>query len=244
MSPGSAAGAIGREGDIVIKAYHQVGSEDWEPEEREETLREIIERGEIEPAIERLDRGEMEAECFSDPERGATLRQRFEGASQKLLLALEAIARKKIAKLPESGFTHSLFNCVDLIAGDLEVVFLKPEGWYSVPTGFVFDAEKLIAKGARYRDEDLLGGYTAAIEGAADMGFRSVEDARRHIERELADIHKYFESTGRAALEKLREWKRGRRASQDFREIVWKGRLPLAMATEAWLEGEEVTNWL
>lgn len=223
---------------MPILAYHQVGAEDWEPEEREEAVREIAEEGRILPASMRLDAGEMEAECFTDPERGGTIRERFRGASSKVIAALEEIARKKIAKLPDSGVTHSLFNCVDLVAGDLEVVFLTPGRWYSVPTGFVFDAEELLRKGARFREEDMLGGYTGVIEGASDVRHASVAEARRYIERELADIHKYFESTGREGIERMRE------ARGELRELVWPGPLPLRLAVGAWIEDEDVTREL
>ena len=218
----------------MIKAYHQVGSDDWTSGELSEALMDLVSAGKIEPASKRLDRGEMEAECF-DPERGADLKERFPKASPKVMAALEQIARKRINKLPETGFTHSLFGCLDLLAGDLDLIFLKPRGWYSLPNGFVFDAEELLMKGGRFRGEDLLGGYVAAVEGASKKPFGSVASARRFIEHEFQDIRHYFESTGREAIEALRH-------TRDLEEIVWPGDLPLGMAIEAWRDGRNITR--
>jgi hypothetical protein len=228
---------------MPIKAYHQVGSEEWSPDELSEVLEDVIDAGRIEPASQRLDRHEMEAECFTAPERGATLKQRFEDASPQVMAALEAIAREKIRELPESGVTQSLFNCLDLIGGDLERVFLMPGGWYSVPNGFVFDAEELLMRGGKFRKDDLLGGYAAVIEGASEERLRSVAAAKRYIERELKDIHTYFEYTGHEGVEEMRQTLR--HPSPGARpEIVWSGSLPLKMAKEAWRNGRNVTQLL
>lgn len=228
---------------MSIEAYHQVGSEEWGDEELSEALENVIAAGKIEPAVARLDRHEMEAECFTDPERGATLKQRFEDVSPHVMAALESIAREKIRKLPESGVTQSLFNCLDLIAGDLEKVFLMPGNWYSVPNGLIFDAEELLMKGGKLRKSDLLGGYRAVIEGASEERFPSAAAAKRYIEREIRDIHKYFEYTGHEGVQELRQ------AFQDpvedsRMEIVWPGALPIKMAKEAWRNGTDATSLL
>lgn len=217
-----------------------MGSDNWTDEERGEAITEILSVGEIKPAIERLDRSEMEAECFTDPARGATLTQRFEKATPIVMKALEAIAKEKIAKLPDSGFTHGLFNCVDLIAGDLEYVFLKPGNWYSLPNGFVFNAEDLLKKGAKFRGQDLLGGYNAVIEGASEESFTSVSDAKRYLEEELGAIHEFFQSTGRAAIQKMKVALPP--SPGDLAEIVWPGALPVSMAVEVWENGKKVTS--
>lgn len=103
-----------------------VGSDEWSPEERAGALDEILENRKILPASYRLDRSEMEIECFTGDDRGSTIEQKFEKASSKALIALKELAQDKIDGLPESGFTHSLFNCLDLIVGDLDLVFLRP----------------------------------------------------------------------------------------------------------------------
>lgn len=197
--------------------------------------------GEIKPAIERLDRGEMEAECFTAPSRGATLKQRFKKASPMVMKALEQIAREKIAELPESGFTHGLFNCLDLIAGDLEFVFLRPKEWYSLPNGFVFNAEDLLKKGAKFRARDLLGGYNAVIEGASEESFTSVSDAKRYLKEELGAIHEFFQSTGRQGIQRMKEVMENPEPGSTA-EIVWPGALPVSMAIEVWENGKKVTS--
>lgn len=231
----------------MIKAYHQVGSEQWNDAQLREVLEGVLSRGKIEPAITRLDRGDMEKECFTGLDRGATIDQRFEGANPKVLAALKAIARDKLKKLPRSGLVQSLFNCVDLIAGDLELIFLKPEEWYSLQNGFVFDAEELLRKGARFRPTDLLGNYNYVIEQLAYQNFRTVTEAREAVEEALRDERDTRELTGQEGIWDLKECieHAGDYSGEEGTcngEIVWRGALPLDLAIEVWQNGEEITD--
>jgi hypothetical protein len=219
----------------MIKAYHSVGSDEWTPEERRSALHEILRAGRIVPAMERMDRGEMEQECFTGPERGSTLKQRFTRGNKKARLALDQLAREKLDRLPESGLTHGHFNCLDLVAGDLELVFLSPKTWYSSDNGFVFDAQELIKKGAGFRKTDLLGGFHAAVDGVLRSNHDSVGAAKEDLEIELTAILDCFQSRGREALRSLKDAELGS-------EIVWRGPLPLGMAVEVWEEGKNITG--
>jgi len=220
----------------MIKAYHQVGSDEWDPEELRDGLAEVLSQGRIEPASMRMDRHEMEVECFSGKSRGGTLRQKFPKGDPKVWKALEQLAREKIEALPDSGFTHGLFNCLDLIAGDFDFIFMRPGGWYSVDNGFVFDAEQLLKKGAYYRQSDLLRGYHVAVEGVLKDRHDSVDAAREDLELELGAIQDHFQSTGREAIRSLRQ------GAGPNAEIVWRGPLPLDLAIEVWENGKDITK--
>lgn len=232
----------------MIKAYHMVGSDEWSPEERAAALDEILSIGQILPASQRLDRSEMEVECFTGEERGSTIEQKFEKASPKALAALKEIAQEKLGELPESGVTHSLFNCLDLIVGDLDLVFLRPGGWYSQDNGFVFDAEKLLAKGAKFRPWDLLGDYNSAISVVVNQPYRSVKEAREEIEAMIDCVQGSSQYGGRSAIDivKLAMQKKGifKGKNTALMEIVWPGPLPIKIATEMWSDGKNVTPLL
>lgn len=218
----------------MIKAYHQVGSDEWSSEERAQAIREIRQVGMIHPASSRMDRHEMEIECFTGKNRGSTLIQRFPKATPKGRAALKELAQEKIDRLPESGFTQGLFNCLDLLSGDFELIFLRPGGWYSVDNGFVFDAEQLLKKGARFRRTDLLGGYHAAVEGALSEKYDSIEAAKEVILLEIGAIQDHFQSTGRQAIKAMKD------NLTPTSEIVWRGSLPIDLALEIWSEGRLV----
>lgn len=216
----------------MIKAYHQVGSDAWEKQELQAAYDEVLAHGSIEPAIHRLDRSEMEKECF-DKKRDADLTQRFPDASSHARTALAQMARDKISELAETGSTYSLFNCVDMLAGDLELVFLRPYNWYAVDNGFVFEAAELIRKGAKLRRADALGAYGAIIGETAKQKYPSVAAARKALERELRDVREYVEHGGSTALDLLKDGVPG------DSEIVWRGSLPLSLAIEGWRYGRK-----
>lgn len=216
----------------MIKAYHQVGTEADSDEQLEEAFDDVLGLGVIEPAIRRLDRHEMEFECFYAS--GVHLKDRFPKATLNALKALTQIAEEKIRELPESGFIHTMFNCVDLLAGDLEFIFLKTHGWYAIDNGFVFEAEDLVRRGARFRRSDLLGVYNGIIEATVERKYPSVRVAKKEIKKELRDIRKYTEYSGRDALDMMQE------GPMHETEVVWPGDLPLSLAIEAWRNGKRV----
>lgn len=220
----------------MIKAYHQVGSDEWDDAARRDVLHDVLAQGRIEPASVRMDRWEMEIECFTGKERGSTLKQRFPRAKGNAWKALQEIARERVAALPETGVTHGLFNCLDLIAGDFDLIFLKPGNWYSIDNGFVFDAQELIKKGARFRRTDLLGGFHAAIAGALSDTYDSVGAAKESVELEIQAILDHFQTSGRSALRAMKD------GMTDSSEIVWRGPLPLDLAIEVWENGKNITS--
>mgnify|MGYP003575279727 CR=1 FL=1 len=224
----------------LIKAFHQVGGDDKTPAERKAFLDQILALGEIIPAIERVQRREMYNECFtSEAQGGHSVDALRHGAGPEFRDAVTLMAREKVELLPEDGTTHTMFNCLDLIAGDFELVFLSIGDWYNYPSGFVFDAEALLMSGARYRSKDLLGYYGGALEEVGKYTYDSVEDARREIEDALKQVQYDRESTGKEAIYLLRSDCSGKQGCPG--EIVWPGSLPLGLAIETWREGRKMT---
>jgi len=217
----------------VIKAYHQVGGDDSTPAKRRAYLDGILALGEIVPAIKRVRRSEMQAECFGA--QGSNAIASFTAASREAKRALTQMAREKIALLPKDGTTHTMFNCMDLIAGDFERIFLSVGNWYSWPNGFVFDAEELLMAGAGYRTRDLLGFYHFEVEHAAQFTYDSVGDALRELEQVIEDVREHQETTGRTAVTLLQNDCSGEDGCPG--EIVWPGALPLELAVETWRDG-------
>ena len=224
----------------LIKAYHQVGGDDKTPAERKTFLAQILRLGEIIPAIERVQRREMYNECFTEEAQGAhSIRELSRGRfGPEAREALTIMANEEISLLPEKGTTHTMFNCLDLIAGDFERIFLSIGDWYNFPNGFVFDAEELIKDGAAYRPRDILGYYGGAIEEVGKFTYDSVEDARRAIEEAIEQVRYDHESTGKEALTLLRA---DCSAEGCPGEIVWPGSLPLGRSIEMWREGRKTT---
>lgn len=219
----------------LIKAYHQVGGDDRSPAQRKAFLKQILDLGQIIPAIDRVERWEMQQECFGNSQGANDLRSFDASAMGKE--AFTVLANEKLELLPMKGTTHTMFNCLDLIAGDFELVFLSIGNWYNYPSGFVFDAEELLLDGARYRSKDLLGYYREAMDRAIGRDYESVEDAIKSIEDVLEDIRYDFESTGKEAVTLLRaDCARGGCPG----EIVWPGSLPLGRAIEMWREGRQM----
>lgn len=228
----------------MIKAYHMVGSDEWEPDQLAAAMDEITEIGRLIPAIDRLDRREMEKECFTGKNRGSTIKQKWPKATPKALEALEELAREEIRKLPDSGITHSLFNCADVLAGDLEVIFLRPGGWYSVPNGFVFDARELIEHGACFRPHDLLGEYVNALSVVVEHKYRSVAGAREEIVAMMDLVKGEMQYCGKDAYKVLEACMKGKGVCKDRwandHEIVYPGVLDLDLAIEVWVNGKRV----
>lgn len=219
----------------MIRAYHQVGTDSMEPRDRENLLKKVMEIGSLLPAVERVSRAEMEAECFGS-EREVALHQRFR-SSPETLAALRDMAGEWTRRLPEEGSVHTMFNCVDILAGDLGRLFLSVGDWYTVPTGFVFDAEELVEKGAAFRPSDMLRNLDFAVENAVKERFRSVGAARKRIEQVIDEVVADNNFYGKEAVRELRHFAKKLYGTE---ELVWEGRLPLDLAVEAWSEGRRI----
>ena len=224
----------------VIRAYHQVGTDAMTGDDRAYLLDRILEEGFVRPATERVKRSEMEEECFGDA-YVEPLDVRFQQASAEGLRALQEMARDVIGRLPREGTTHTLFNCVDLLAGDLGRIFLSLGDWYQrIPNGLVYDARELLLLGARFRYEDFLRDFGQTIEDAAAIEYDSVEEARRSIERALGHVIGEQSRSGKEGAGDLESFVSASRGQVGHSEIVWEGRLPTDLALEVWMEGKKL----
>ena len=208
-------------------AYHYVAG-------GSDALQRVLLDGKLTPAIDRMDLLASRLRC-GDFMATAGARERVHPFSFDSLgdLLEERLDEIDPSDFPEASRTRSetQFHCVDLLAGDLENIFLSlrewPEWLQDPENGFAFDAEQLVRKGARVRPFDLIDDYEAGIWEALqkDRG-QDVDDLKAVFRR----VQKKNEFRGRKALEFVRSKSRG--------ELVWKGDLPVNWSDEIWREGQ------
>ena len=142
---------------------------------------------------------------------------------------------------PGSRHTFSQLGCIDLLALDAELVFLQVGRWPmwagSNPSGFVFDAEDLIRRGAFFRQKDLAPAYWAGLQRIVMQKFSSVDSAEDAIISMFADIHDKYDKSGDDAIRELKK----KRKSANPPELLWDGRLPISLSVDWLYEGETVT---
>jgi len=217
-----------------IKAYHQVGTDSMTSQARAKLLERIIELGAVVPATERVQRREMHEECFGDAE-DFNIYGRFRGATPNALRAIEDMARERVDRLPANGMRHTLFTCVDVLAGDLGRIFFTIGKWYAIRNGLVFDAREPLMNGAQFRPEDLLRDFSDAITAAAKLEWPTVAEARGAIESMLQSVFEENTLTGDEGVLKLEDCGGCPQA-----EIAWEGPVPVDMAIEVWREGKRL----
>lgn len=211
-----------------------------DPHSRKELFDEIFGSGMILPASAHLAQSAMEYKCLTGPQR-TTLRSRFPGPSVE---ALETIVRYLIRQLPLEGSTRTHFTCLDLLAGDLDRIFLSVEKWYeAIPNGFVFDAERLVLEGAAVRPRDLLWRLDMAFVEAMSYEYPIPEMVGQALNAAIEETLMNGQFFGKDAIVYLRNLTSGPRVIPgpplEKSEVVWNGPLPLEMALEAWREGEK-----
>lgn len=222
----------------MIKVYHAIGTgryRETSPELEAELFDAIAAQGSIFPASYRVQRAQMYDRCLGLD------RKVFRTCAKDSAKAFEAIremAEEVVERLPVDGDPHTKFTCLDLLAGDLDRIFLTVERWFgNIKNGFVFNAEQLIEHGAVVRDHDLLDEIHGAVERACQKSFATVSGARRSIEQSIRKTINAHTYQGSAAMELLLD------CVQDppcIAELVWKGPLPLDIAIEAWRAGSRV----
>jgi len=232
---------------MTIKAYHYVPAS---------AMKQVLHQGEILPSSERVDPSVFMWDCqntmneirreikFNDLEPNEnTFAALYDWADQEVQ-SLEEWQREIGV---EETHRQTEFYCIDLLAGDLDRVFLSVGNWVRwAPshTGFVFDAEELVRKGGGIRTADLALAYIAALQGVLMKQWESQKNAREAFERVLQKVVR----ANTARKEEAKEWlhmssrsltkaalPEGGRA-----ELVWEGSLPLKLATEVWREGRRV----
>ncbi len=224
----------------MIPAYHVIGTGASHSEDRTRLFDAILKEGVILPANQRLARAVMEERCFSKTKtRGMPLAGEFPDATGSAFQALKSLAREIVNTLPEEGSTDTKFTCLDLLAGDLNRVFLTVgRGWFgNIQNGFIFDAEELIRNGARVRDRDVLDDIHRAITKMMKRTYRSLPRAKSAIRGAIRAAVAAHVSSGSRALGDIEICLENPPCAA---ELTWNGPLPLDHAVEAWREGERI----
>jgi hypothetical protein len=221
-----------------IKAYHMIFG-------GKAALDRVLDEGAILPLAYRADPDQIKKHC---QEYVSSLRSDRFGRE-----ALHAVLDEELSKMTRRpGWTPegTFLWCTDIVAGDAWNVFLAPFDWTwgteDGVTGLVFDAEKLISLGARYRPHDFMYIWEDAIAlRSKAKSTRDAEESLRESLKEARKTAKKIEASGEAAilgLETARQWLASGQGypETDAGELVWRGPLPVELATEIWLYGEPV----
>jgi hypothetical protein len=229
----------------MILAYHAVGtgrfesSGDFSMYPAAALFDKIAAEGVLWPASHRLQRAEMENRCF-DPKhpRGQPFTEEFRLADPNALKALTQMARDVTRTLPVHGDPHTKFTCLDLLAGDLDLIFMTVDRWFgNIQNGFVFDAEELVRNGARVRSHDVIDDIHLAIDEVCHKPFKTVSGAKRSLSNAIHRAVSAATTSGEAALEEIAYCAQHPPCSA---ELVWRGPLTLDAAVEAWRDGVRI----
>jgi hypothetical protein len=230
----------------MIKAYHRVPSN--------KAFHEILKAGALLPAVYRAHPEAVVEACTQEmnkiveasmtPARAGVTRILEERVDQ-----IEAIQEQEgITPIPNPD---SMLWCADLAGGDFQRVFLTPgvfvgdsaaRGWPL--TGFAFDAEELIQKGAEYRREDFLSDFRFALRKVLESDL-SEEEAYAQASQNI-DLVLDQALDGETALEAIQIYDDPSKDPREHpkydwpsrSEVVWTGPLPLDLAVEFWLNGK------
>jgi len=219
-------------------------------------MKKVLHQGEILPSSERVDPSVFMWDCQNTMNE---IRREIEfndlEPNENTFAALYDWADQEVQSLEEwqreigTEETHreTEFYCIDLLAGDLDRVFLSVGNWVRwAPshTGFVFDAEELVWKGAGIRTTDLSLAYMAALQRVLMKLFRSKGEAREAFEGGLQKVVRANTSWKKEAKDWLRMSSRSLTKAAlpegGMAELVWEGSLPLKLAIEVWREGRRV----
>lgn len=217
----------------MVKAYHTVLG-------GPENVRRILEEGAIRPASERMDPEKANAICDDLLTQVTWPGTKVIPKAAEAFKELLEIRLQDLRPVPPYT-TRTEFQCDDLIAGDLDKVFLSlgswlPEGHFPHErNGFVFDAEYLIEDGAVIRPGDLVEDYYAEIGDF--LWHKGGKKTAKALAKRLEDIKDKYELRGEKALKALED----RRFQPGYAEIVYPDRIMTWQAIEAWMDGQPVS---
>lgn len=200
----------------------------------------ISEYGHIVPAIERLSHEVLQNRCSSEMENLANglKGQPVDPVAWRAVGRLEAERLQEFAERSPGSHTVTQLGCVDLLALDAENVFLQVGEWPSWaserPTGFIFEAEELLRRGASLREKDLAVSYWAGIQKFVLKKFDNLDDAKEALVSMFREIQAKYDRTGAEAAKALKKRRRGSEPA----ELLWHGRLPISLAVDWVYEGE------
>jgi hypothetical protein len=232
----------------MIEAFHLVPSR--------EVMDRIAARGEILPGAMRLDPDLFLEKCeleFLELAEKASIDLDVK-LNTTVLGALKDLARESIEGLrrfqrfagAEGTQRTTQYACPDLLAGDLERVFLSVQDWPHWAEqvsqeerlhGFVFDAKDLVERGARLRPKDLLKEYRWALEDLLRTRMRSKDKAYVAAIKSLERVQRDGEWRGGSGIAFLTspsmyESREQAREEGSTVELVWDGPLPLEWAVD------------
>lgn len=233
----------------MIEAFHLVPSR--------EALNRIAARGEILPGSMRLDPDLFLEKCeleFMELAEKASIDEPDVKLNTTVLAALKDLARESIEGLKrlqrvagvDGTQRTTQYACPDLLAGDLERVFLSVADWPHWANqiseedrfhGFVFDAQDLVEKGARLRPKDILRDYRWALEDLLRTRMRSKDRAYVAAIKALQYVQRENEWKSGSAIAflispSMQESREKAREEGSTIELVWDGPLPLEWAVD------------
>lgn len=212
----------------MIKAYHSI---------YRTPLEEIVQAGVILPAAFRVDPDVLEGHCESliDEIRETAF---DEGGNWTAVKGIELLINnrlKEMASVSLQNTEETGFYCADLLARDVYSVFMSIGDWEDFgrkhPTGFVFDAEELINKGAIVRIGDLLQEYDDIITDMLWSKYKSPEKVMNILNNRLEEAKRENEISGIRAINYIRS------SLKVYNELTYPGPLNLGLAKEVWDNG-------
>jgi hypothetical protein len=230
----------------MIKAYHCVPGK---------FMNDVLDDGVLLPASERLTRGDYQRECRNGY---LTYVSQAKNPDPLAAEALWSLIEERLDLLRPGKATgvQSSFLTSDVLAGDMDCIFLAPFDWYGLcgeyGSGFVFDAEKLIRSGAGLREDDIARYYRYAILDVLESRWHLQVHAEKALLRDLYEVKAQRELRGKAALAALevldREWRgrvaKGKRTGKPVAllnaEMTWCGRLNIDDAIEIWKDEKRI----
>jgi hypothetical protein len=230
----------------MIKAYHSVGSGFKTPDYRERQAAlfdKVFAEGKILPARARLTQSEMRRRCVHSAVKDflGVEGDLFKDCREKSPNAWRAIGEildEVVDTLPVEGESNTMFSCLDMLAGDLDRIFLSVERWFgNIENGFVFDAKDMIRNGAVVRHRDILDDIYRALGRVCERDFKTVSGARRAIEKAVSGAINKNTYHLTQAMEFLEDCVK---RPPCIAELVWTGPLPIGAAIEAWRDGVQV----
>lgn len=216
----------------MVKAYHTVLG-------GPENVRQILEEGVIRPASERMDPAKAQALCSDLITQITWSGSKTIPEATEAFIELLELRLQDLRPLPPYT-TRTEFQCDDLIAGDLDQIFLSlgswlPEGHFpGKHNGFTFDAEYLIEDGAAIRTADLVEEYDGEITDF--LWHKGGEKTAEALARRLDDVKNRYELRGKKALRALEKG----RFQPGYAELVYPDRIMTWQALEAWMDGRPV----
>ena len=198
--------------------------------------------GTLFPALYRLNPATLQEQCEDIVEQLSYAVER-DPEKEAPVEAVKELIDDRIGELYVAQEQHlgeeerTKFQCDDLLAGDLGLVFLSLKEWaYEIyglhrldfkPNGFVFDAQQLLKHGALIRNADLLELYSLAMTDLIwHEHYDTVTGAKKALLQKLDTIQRLhqFESipAGGPPL---------------AAELVFPGPIPVEWAIEVWKDG-------